>query len=154
MFTVPQVQLILDVTELIDWQTITLLTFYIGMRLGDARGLTWTSVDLDKRTITWIPQKTKRKRQRKAKIVTLPMHPVLYAHLRRVHAMRGESEYVTPSQATRPISNLSDDFVELVRDAKIDVPEYELPCGKKRRLLTHHRLRHLLRNVDQTNRRT
>ncbi len=141
-FSIPQTELILGATRIVDWHTMILLGFYCGMRLGDARSQTWDAIDFDGRIITWVPIKTRRRRRRKAKVIITPLHPVLYAHLLKVRQMRGESPDVTPNLAHRPISNLSGEFVGLVRAAGIDPLEQTLPNGRKQCLLTYHSLRH------------
>ncbi len=144
-FSPAQTDLLLAATRLVDMQTVTLFGCYAGMRLNDGRSQTWDAIDFEKRIIVWVPYKTRRRRACQAKIMIVPIHPVLYAHLLRVRAMCGDSEHVTPSLAERPISNLSDEFVCLVRDAHINPLQITLPNGRKVCLLTHHSLRHEFR---------
>jgi len=141
-FEVPQINLVLGVTKSIDWQTVTLFGYYCGMRLNDARSQEWEAIDFENRIITWVPQKTRRRRQKKAKIIKTPLHPVLYKHLLVVRAMCPDSAFVTPTLVKRPISNLSDDFVDFIRKAGIDPIEVPQPNKRKICLLTHHSLRH------------
>jgi hypothetical protein len=42
-------------------------------------------VNFEKRTITWTPQKTRWM----GKVITLPLHPVLYSHLVKVYVSGG-----------------------------------------------------------------
>lgn len=141
-FIPSQIELILGATKKVDWHTVTLFGFYCGMRLGDARSQTWDAIDFENRKITWVPIKTRRKRSRKAKIIVTPLHPVLYDHLIKVRAMCGTEPWVTPSLAKRPISNLSEEFVGLIRAAEIDPLEVPQPNGHTMCLLTNHSLRH------------
>ena len=137
-----QTELILSTTNLVDWHTVTLFGFYCGMRLGDARSQTWDAIDFKRKVITWVPIKTRRRRRFKAKIIITPLHPVLFEHLLKVRVMCGDSPQVTPSLAQRPISNLSEEFVGLIRSAGIDTLEITLPNGRKLCLLTFHSERH------------
>ena len=137
-----QVESILAVTMLLDWITMILFGFYCGMRLGGARSQTWAAIDLDKRVIIRVPQKTMRRHLRKAKVLITPIHPVLYAHLLKVREMCGDAPYVTPSLVSRPLSNLSEEFVAFVIAAGIDPIQITLPNGRKVCLLTFHSLRH------------
>ena len=56
-----------------EWRAVTLLGVLAGLRLGDAASLRWRNVDLAAGTLTLIP----RKKARKGKEVTIPMHPRL-----------------------------------------------------------------------------
>ena len=58
-----------------DWQGMILLGFYAGARLGDCARLTWEAVDLDRKTLSFMPAKTERKRKR----LEVPLHPRLVA---------------------------------------------------------------------------
>jgi integrase len=143
LFLLPeQTERIMAATNIVDWHTTTLLGFYCGKRLGDARSQLWEAIDFERRVIFAVPQKTLRAYDRKAKVLITPIHPVLYEHLLKVRDMSGDSPYVTPSLATRPISNLSAEFVALVRAAGIDPIEITLPNGRKICLLTFHSTRH------------
>jgi integrase len=134
-----QVESILGATQIVDWHTVTLLGYYCGMRLGDATSTPWAPpVDFEKRTITWTPQKTRWM----GKVITLPLHPILYSHLVKAYAMRGENPLLTPKLAGRPISNLSAEFVALIRAAGIDPLQTTFPNGRMMCRLSHHSLRH------------
>lgn len=142
VFVPRQVELILGTTPRVDWHTVTLFGFYAGMRLGDARSQTWDAIDFERRVITWIPEKTTRQRAHKAKVIITPLHPVLYDHLLKVKEMSSDQPHITPSLANRPISNLSNEFVALIRAAGIDPVEVTQPNGRVVCLLTNHSLRH------------
>lgn len=133
---------ILTATRIVDWHTTTLFGAYVGMRLNDARGQIWDAVDWERRIILWVPMKTRRVRRRKAKIMRTPLHPVLFKHLLRVRQMCGDSQYITPGLAERPISNLSEEFVQIIRDAEIDPIELPQPNGRTICALTFHSERH------------
>lgn len=68
---------------------------YTGLRLGDAATLRWAEVDLVRRFIRRIPNKTAR---RKPVPITIPLHAALYSIL--ADAAAGErAEYVLPETA-------------------------------------------------------
>ena len=50
---------------------------FTGLRLGDAAKLSWEAVDLQKKTITVMPSKTRRKKR----VVHIPIQPDLLAYL-------------------------------------------------------------------------
>lgn len=60
-----------------DWQGVILLGFYAGARLGDCARLTWASVNFERKTLSFMPAKTERKRKR----LEVPLHPRLIAWL-------------------------------------------------------------------------
>ena len=60
-----------------DWQGMILVGFYAGARLGDCARLTWGNVNLTRKTLSFMPEKTSRKR----KLLEVPLHPRLVAYL-------------------------------------------------------------------------
>jgi len=61
-----------------DWQGMILLGFYAGARLGDCARMTWGNVNMQRKTLTFMPAKTERKRKR----LEVPIHPRLLAWLK------------------------------------------------------------------------
>ena len=57
-----------------DWKGAILFAYYTGARLGDVANMRWRAIDLEKRLITLVPEKTKR---RKKKAIAVPLHPEL-----------------------------------------------------------------------------
>lgn len=53
------------------------LGLYTGLRKGDCCTLKWSDVDFERRLIRVVPMKTKKF----GRVVTIPMHPALYAEL-------------------------------------------------------------------------
>ena len=72
------------------------LGLYTGMRLGDCATLRWGEVDLIRRIIRRVPNKTAR---RNPKPVLVPIHPTLLAILTELHDAPGRGEYVLPDTA-------------------------------------------------------
>jgi integrase len=122
-----------------EWKTVILLGFYAGLRLGDAVRLDWRSVDFEKGMLTFKAQKT-------GKQESLPIHPMLAAHLGKIAGDTGGK--ISPSLAKLSIagrSGLSRQFLDIVREAGLDTgAEEKKREGKRRRFTakTFHSLRH------------
>jgi integrase len=88
---VPQIEHLLDSTGIIDWRTMILLGFYCGMDLVESGNHSWVNINLPQKTINWAGSS----RNGEPAPMTLPMHPVLEAHLAAVRSA-SDSEFVTP----------------------------------------------------------
>lgn len=66
-----------------DDRLIYLLLRWTGMRVSDVASLTWSAVDFDKRTLTWLTQKRK-------KLVCVPLSDVLTAELEKHKGVPGD----------------------------------------------------------------
>ena len=76
-----------------DWKTAIHLAYYCAMRLGDATSMTWSAIDFEKKTLTFTPQKTRRK---SPKPITLPIHPALMDHLLGLSLPDDPAALITP----------------------------------------------------------
>jgi integrase len=76
-------------------QALLILGIYTGLRLGDCCTLRWSEVDLIRRIIMRVPNKTAR---RKNIPVHIPIHPTLLAYLERIPKSR-RSGFVLPEFA-------------------------------------------------------
>lgn len=63
-----------------EWHTLFLIGIYTGLRLGDCCTLEWANVNLERKVIQVIPQKTRKHAH--GHPVTIPIHPMLEAALR------------------------------------------------------------------------
>jgi len=72
-FTLGELRLILAHANT-EWRGIILCGLYTGQRLGDIAGLCWRNVDLERKEIRFVTQKTER-------VVILPIVEVLAKHL-------------------------------------------------------------------------
>lgn len=137
-FTAQEVNLLVQEASK-EWQTVILLGFYAGLRLGDAARLDWRSVDFEKGMLSFKAQKTGR-------MENIPIHPMLAAHLGRIAGDTGGK--ISPSLARQCIagrSGLSRQFLDIVHRAGMDTGvEEEKRKGKRRRFTTKsfHSLRH------------
>lgn len=76
-----------------EWKTAILLGYYSGDRTGDATHMRWSSVDLKKGFLTYIPEKS-AKTQRE--LIT-PIHPELLEHLKSLPPPEKPDDYITPN---------------------------------------------------------
>lgn len=77
-FTREQVADLLKVADL-EWRGMILLGAYHGLRIMDAARLTWASVDRERRTLCFYPQKDRRGAKREP--LEIPMHPDVVDYL-------------------------------------------------------------------------
>lgn len=121
-----------------EWRTLILLGYYTGQRLMDCARLTWAAVDLGDGVIHFEQEKTRAR-------VSLPVHPVLRAHLESLASTDSTDPHVMPGMARQGGSGrngLSEAFKRIARAAGVDVQEVQ--GGGTRRLSkrTFHALRH------------
>jgi integrase len=83
-------------------QILLALGIYSGLRLGDCATLRWGEVDLPRRVIRRIPNKTAR---RNPKPVIIPIHPVLGDMLAQT-PLNKRGEYVLPEMAALYAHNI------------------------------------------------
>jgi len=121
-----------------EWKTPILLSFYAGLRLGDAVRLDWQAVDFSKGLLTFRAQKTKR-------IESLPIHPILRRHLEKIAGdAAGAISPTLAGQSTDGRSGLSRQFSNIVNEAGLGAPVGAKLEGNRRRFTakTFHSLRH------------
>ena len=126
-----------------DWGTAVLLAFYLGARLGDAVNMSWASIDLQKGLITYIPQKTRRRKR----ALVLPIHPALEKHLLGLPASDDPGAMLCPTLKDKENGDrawLAKQFAKVMHVAGIDSRLGEKKTGKGKRFnkLTFHSLRH------------
>ncbi|MBX3743652.1 MAG: tyrosine-type recombinase/integrase [Akkermansiaceae bacterium] len=68
-FTIEEVQKLIHAAPSKEWKGLILLGAFGGLRLGDAATLKAGTIDFSKKCITYLPQKTSRKK----KVVTVPL---------------------------------------------------------------------------------
>lgn len=121
------------------WDTAILLGFFAGLRLGDATGLRWESIDLLQGTLTVVPEKTRRS----GKQVTIPLHPILRNHFEGL-TMGEPLDKVTPylCYEGRNRSKLSADFHRIVALAGLDNEMADSGGCRRVSKRSFHALRH------------
>ena len=133
-----------------DWKGVIRLAYFTGMRLGDCVNLRWKDVNLAGSVIVYVPRKTARRNGpgRKAKAITVPIHPELEAELSAMTGADGSPEaFVFPSLAGKTSagrSGLSMAFSRIMERAGVDSAVKREKSGKGRtiRARTFHALRH------------
>lgn len=119
-FTLEEVTKLLAAAPSEEWRGLVLVAAFTGLRLGDAARLTWDAVDLEKKEITLIPSKTKKKKRE----VCIPLQESLHAYLLAAPVAKDEPNApVFPTLSKIPIqtgAGLSAQFVEIMKSAGVD----------------------------------
>lgn len=137
VFTAEEVQKILAAAPNQDWQTLILLGFYLGARLGDCVAMRWENVDAEKGMLTYVQQKTDRR-------VMVPIHIHLVQHLLTAADSR-TSVYLCPSLAAKSPGGkhgLSESFKRIVKRAEVDLMVVKGKGSRNFTRRTFHSLRH------------
>ncbi|NQX00885.1 site-specific integrase, partial [bacterium] len=129
-----------------EWQGMILFGFYAATRIGDASNLKWSNIDLEHKTVKFMPAKTDRKK----KVLTLPLHPRMVAYLESSAVDATPEMSLFPSLVLRGSSGdkgLSSQFVAIMETGGID--RRELRKGMKKGVRaqyarSYHALRHSL----------
>jgi integrase len=118
---------------------------YTGMRLGDVVTLRWSEIDFDDGTIRRVPGKTKRK----GKVVSFPLHPVLWAMLQELRESADlKTGYLFPEDAARHVKGQSSTITDSIQKhfKTCGITTTESPNGKQRQKVIvrvgFHSLRH------------
>ena len=101
-----------------DWQGMILVGFYAGARLGDCASLTWGNVNLTRKTLSFIPAKTSRKKKR----LEVPLHPRLVSWLKGRNP-GADDKPLFPALSEITVGGrhgLSSQFIAIMEHAKID----------------------------------
>jgi integrase len=118
-FTFEEVKKLMKSSPTEQWRGMILAAAFTGLRLGDAAKLQWSSVDLEKKMITLMPAKTKRKKR----MVSIPIQPDLLAFFEGITITDDSPDaYVFPDLATLGISDrsgLSRTFISIMESAKV-----------------------------------
>jgi integrase len=139
VFTPEQIAALLKAAPSEDWQGMTLLAYFSGLRLRDCSELRWSDIDLDAHTITVETRKTR-------KTVTLPIHPQLLSWLKNQTRGIGKAP-VFPSLTGIPVAGgggLSMQFKRLMKRAGIKgrLLRESTGAGRSYSSLSFHSLRH------------
>jgi integrase len=145
VFTAEQVQrLISKATG--DWKGMVIAGFYTGARLGDLANLTWDDVDLEKKLITFLQEKTGKK-------VPIPIADALQDYLLTLPLKDEPKSPVFPTLSGKTSagkSGLSMAFGRLMANAGIDqgvIRERGAGVSRKVSGLSFHSLRHSFNSI-------
>lgn len=150
-FAPEEVAALIEAAEGDDWPGVIRLAFFTGMRLGDCVNLRWECVDLARKVIVYVPQKTARRSVggKKPKTITVPLHPELEAALSAMDGADGDPKaFVFPSLAGKTSggrSGLSMAFSRIMERAGVTSAVKREAAGEKGRTVrarTFHALRH------------
>jgi integrase len=128
-----------------DWQGMILVGFYAGARIGDCGSLTWGNVNLTRKTLSFMPAKTSRKKKR----LEVPLHPRLVSWLKD-RKPGTDADPLFPSLVKSPVGGrhgLSSMFIAIMEHAKIDrrnVREGTKGGQRAQHARSFHALRHSL----------
>ena len=142
VFTNDEVRRIVEAAPSLEWQTLILLGYYIGARLGDCVQMKWDHVNPELGAIVYVQQKTR-------KPVTVPMHFYVIKHLKYLSTFK-PTGFLCPNLAAKGSGGkhgLSEGFKRIVKKAGID--PMTVPGQGKRNFTkrTFHSLRHSFNSV-------
>jgi len=142
-FSPDEVIRILKAAKGSQWETTILLSVTMGLRLSDAVSIRWSSIDLTRRTLTFRPIKTQRKRVD----TILPLSREVERHLLTLPGNDDPEALLTPELATVGTSGrqgLSLRFLAIMRAAGVDAEEISADgqAGRIFRKKSFHSLRH------------
>ncbi len=121
----------------LDWQTLILLGYFVGARLGDCARMKWANVRPEQGVIVYAQQKT-------GKSLVVPMHYHLIEHILHL-AKHGTEGYLCPSLAEKVVkgaSGLSESFLRVMKHAGLDPMVVQGKGLRKFTKRSFHSLRH------------
>jgi integrase len=166
VFTREQIQALLAAAD-VEWRGMILLGACHGLRIGDAAGLTWANLDMERRTIRYSPQKDRKTARRKE--LEVPMHKDVEEYVLSLPLHNNKPDApLFPKLSRKKASGrngLSETFVGLLKKAGVvrDPGSAMANAGvsKERRMklaghksdvhdrYTHHELEALRSDVDK-----
>ena len=137
IFTMEEVEQLVTASPNLDWQTLILLGFYLGARLGDCVSMTWDNVDEAKGLIIFLQKKT-------GKPVVVPLHARLIKHLHHVSATNADGPLCPTLHGRTPGGKhgLSEGFKRVVKRAGLDLMVVKGKGTRNFAKRTFHSLRH------------
>ncbi|HEY3860863.1 MAG TPA: tyrosine-type recombinase/integrase [Verrucomicrobiae bacterium] len=137
VFTHEEVQKLLDAAPTLEWQTLIILGYFVGARLGDCVTMKWENVLPEQGVIVYHQQKT-------GKRVTVPMHFHVIEHFNYLSTF-GTSGHLCPKLAAKGSGGkhgLSEGFKRIVIKAGIDPMVVQGKGTRNFTRRTFHSLRH------------
>ena len=142
VFSLSEIQKLIQAAPNEDWQTLIMLGVYTGARLGDCVRLTWDNVLTDQKTIAYQQQKT-------GKLVVLPIHFDLLSHIGRLSERKASGplcrSLASKGQAGK--HGLSEGFKRIVRRAGLDLMVVKGKGTRNFARRTFHSLRHSFSSI-------
>jgi integrase len=137
VFTQEEVQKLITAAPTVEWQTLILLGYFIGARLGDCVRMTWENVNPDSGMIEYEQKKTGKK-------VSVPMHHHVLEHLEFLSTF-STTGFLSPKLAVKLTGGrrgLSEGFKRIVIKAGIDPKTVQGKGIRKFSKRSFHSLRH------------
>jgi len=137
VFTQEEVQKLLNAAPTVEWQTLTLLGYFVGARLRDCVQMKWDNIKPDNGVIEYEQQKTGKK-------VTVPMHFHVIEHLKFLSTF-GTQGFLCPKLAGKMTGGrrgLSEGFKRIVLKAGLDPMTVQGKGIRKFSKRSFHSLRH------------
>jgi integrase len=137
VFTQEEIQKLLNAAPTVEWQTLTLLGYFIGARLRDCVRMKWDNIKPDSGVIEYEQQKTGKK-------VTVPMHFHVIEHLKFLSTF-GTNGFLCPKLADKLTGGrrgLSEGFKRIVKKAGLDPMTVQGKGIRKFSKRSFHSLRH------------
>jgi integrase len=141
IFTHEEVYKLLNAAPTQEWQTLILLGYFAGARLGDCLAMRWENINFEKGALSYIQKKT-------GKRVTVPLHGQVVIHLANLDKP-GEG-FLCPTLAAKTSggkTGLSETFKRIVIAAGLDTMNVEGKGIRKFNKRTFHSLRHSFNSV-------
>ena len=115
-FTPAEIKMLVDAADG-EWKTMILFGAYSGARLVDCSQMKWEFVDLAEQILTYWQGKT-------GKIVPVPLHPELLAHLNQLAGTDKPAVFIMPElarQSAEGPNGLTNTFKNIVLKAGLDL---------------------------------
>lgn len=142
VFSLEEVQKLVNAAPNLEWQTLILLGYFLGARLSDCVHMKWENVHPEEGVIVYHQRKTGKK-------VTVPMHYHVIEHLnyRSRFGTKGQLCPTLASRVTGGRNGLSGAFRRIVEKAGLDVGIIEGKGVRKFSKRSFHSLRHSFSSV-------
>jgi len=137
VFSHEEVQKLLNAAPSLDWQTLILLGYFVGARLGDCVQMKWENVRPEEGVIVYQQKKTGKK-------VVVPMHYHVIEHLNYLASLGAEG-FLCPALANKGPGGkhgLSEGFKRIVVRAGLDPMVVQGKGTRNFTKRTFHSLRH------------
>ena len=136
-FTIEEVEQLVAGAPNLDWQTLILLGFYSGARLGDCVVMTWDNVDIAKGVIVFLQKKTD-------KLVIVPMHVRLIKHLHHLSTTNVDGPLCPTLFAKTPGGKhgLSEGFKRVMKRSGLELMTVKGKGARNFSKRSFHSLRH------------
>src|ERR1017187_8594824 len=137
VFTPEEVKRLLEAAPSVEWQTLILLGYFVGARLGDCVSLKWENVNPEHGAIVYSQQKTGKK-------VIVPMHFHVIEHVKYLSTF-GTKGFLSPKLAEMSSGGkqgLSQGFMRILKTAAIDPLTVPGKGTRKFTKRSFHSLRH------------